>query len=257
MVHTNMEIERQRGKYVANCGFVNETDVEEILALIGLLYMTGCRKDNHLTTAEMWSKHGPELPCVKIGFGFSEMYRVRGTNKNNDGVLETVRIMGKVFKGNAEREKSHATTLIRHWHYPPAVCRIVKKVLLHATLAIRRSRTHPLLVGLPDGQDNFAVAKGVLNLPHPPAHILDMTRLYPISHYRMLPELTLSKKQCQLSDNRAAWIIQNRCVVYVKNRNNSMLNCCRRDKDTQVCVSEGGFGIIHYSCERKGNRRDR
>ncbi|CAH1971829.1 unnamed protein product [Acanthoscelides obtectus] len=60
-----MEIERQRKKYVANCGFVNETDVEEILALIGLLYMTGCRKDNHLTTAEMWSKHGPEVyRCV-------------------------------------------------------------------------------------------------------------------------------------------------------------------------------------------------
>ncbi|CAH1975218.1 unnamed protein product [Acanthoscelides obtectus] len=63
VVHTNMEIERQGGKYVANCGFVNETDVEEILALIGLLSMTGCRKDNHLTTAEMWSKHGPE-ECI-------------------------------------------------------------------------------------------------------------------------------------------------------------------------------------------------
>ncbi|CAH1992023.1 unnamed protein product [Acanthoscelides obtectus] len=60
-----MKIERQRGKYVANCGFVNETDVEEILALIGLLSLTGCRKDNHLTTAEMWSKHGPEVyRCV-------------------------------------------------------------------------------------------------------------------------------------------------------------------------------------------------
>lgn len=58
---TNMEIQRQKENYVDNCGFVNDTDADEILALIGLLYISGCRKDNHMTTVEMWSKFAPEV----------------------------------------------------------------------------------------------------------------------------------------------------------------------------------------------------
>ncbi|XP_063924587.1 piggyBac transposable element-derived protein 4-like [Zophobas morio] len=56
VLHTNSEIGRKKMNYTENCGYVGETDTTELLALFGLLYISGCRKDNHLTTAEMWSK---------------------------------------------------------------------------------------------------------------------------------------------------------------------------------------------------------
>ena len=61
VLHTNSEIGRKKMNYTENCGYVGETDTTELLALFGLLYISGCRKDNHLTTAEMWSKYGPEI----------------------------------------------------------------------------------------------------------------------------------------------------------------------------------------------------
>ncbi|CAH1954826.1 unnamed protein product [Acanthoscelides obtectus] len=111
-----MEIERQRGKYVANCGFVNETDVEEILALIGLLYMTGCRKDNHLTTAEMWSKHGPEVyRCVmsetRFRFLISYLRFDDKTMRDREDKLSPVQYLGPLtwYAATPTRTGKHGT----------------------------------------------------------------------------------------------------------------------------------------------------
>lgn len=108
VLHTNMEIERQREKYVANCGFVNETDVDEILALIGLLYMAGCRKDNHLTTAEMWSKHGPEVyRCVmsetRFRFLISCLRFDEKTVRNREDKFSPIRNIWEIFISNCTK----------------------------------------------------------------------------------------------------------------------------------------------------------
>ena len=51
---TNEEISRRRSNY-SDQRFVGDTDAVEILALIGLLYISGNRKDSHLTTCDMFS----------------------------------------------------------------------------------------------------------------------------------------------------------------------------------------------------------
>lgn len=61
VVYTNQEIGRQRQKYSKDCRYVNDTDSIEIMALFGLLYIAGQKKDNHQNSKEMWSKFGPEI----------------------------------------------------------------------------------------------------------------------------------------------------------------------------------------------------
>ncbi|PSN34708.1 hypothetical protein C0J52_21188 [Blattella germanica] len=62
-VHTNEEIERQAQKYSESVHFVGKTDKDEIKALIGLLYISGEQKDNHLKSTEMWSCFGAIIYC--------------------------------------------------------------------------------------------------------------------------------------------------------------------------------------------------
>lgn len=60
VIYTNLEISRQKDKY-KNARFVDPTDSVEILALIGLLYISGARKDAHLSTCEMFSKQSSKI----------------------------------------------------------------------------------------------------------------------------------------------------------------------------------------------------
>ncbi|CAH2108113.1 unnamed protein product [Euphydryas editha] len=54
VLHTNMEISTKREKYAAKTATVSETCADEIYALIGLLLLSARKKDNHLTTAELF-----------------------------------------------------------------------------------------------------------------------------------------------------------------------------------------------------------
>lgn len=61
---TNKEVEKRGARY-KDCRYVGATNCREICALIGLLYIAGCRKDGHLTVCEMWGPFGPEIySCI-------------------------------------------------------------------------------------------------------------------------------------------------------------------------------------------------
>ncbi|CAH1972468.1 unnamed protein product [Acanthoscelides obtectus] len=60
VIYTNLEISRQRDNY-KDAKFVDPTDSVEILALIGLLYISGARKDAHLSICEMFSKQSSKI----------------------------------------------------------------------------------------------------------------------------------------------------------------------------------------------------
>lgn len=63
--HTNKEILIRRNKFNSDQRYLNETNSDEILALIGLLYTAGSQKDGHLSTSEMWSTYGSQFyRCV-------------------------------------------------------------------------------------------------------------------------------------------------------------------------------------------------
>lgn len=59
--YTNKEICRQKVSYSADTKFTGLTDATETRALIGLLYISGQQKDNHLNTKEMWSPFGASI----------------------------------------------------------------------------------------------------------------------------------------------------------------------------------------------------
>lgn len=52
--NTNKEIERQRAKFNVRQSFLNDVGIDELLALLGLLVMSGGLRDNHLKTETMW-----------------------------------------------------------------------------------------------------------------------------------------------------------------------------------------------------------
>ena len=55
IVHfTNMEIRNQKKNY-DNASYINDTNTDEIIALIGILYKSGTRKDSNLKAHEIWS----------------------------------------------------------------------------------------------------------------------------------------------------------------------------------------------------------
>ncbi|XP_071056421.1 piggyBac transposable element-derived protein 4-like [Onthophagus taurus] len=65
VVYTNQEIERQKLCYNMDTRYVQFTDVSEILALIGILYIAGVRKDAHFVVREMFSNEGPKIyKCI-------------------------------------------------------------------------------------------------------------------------------------------------------------------------------------------------
>ncbi|XP_042217412.1 uncharacterized protein LOC121863017 [Homarus americanus] len=55
VIHTNSAISAISEKVSTKNATVEETSVDEIKALIGILIFSGCRRDNHLSTAEMWN----------------------------------------------------------------------------------------------------------------------------------------------------------------------------------------------------------
>lgn len=62
---TNQEIERQRVKYKENTRYVHPTDSVEILAIIGFLYISGARKDAHLSIKDLYSNEAPRIyKCI-------------------------------------------------------------------------------------------------------------------------------------------------------------------------------------------------
>lgn len=54
--HTNQEIVRQALKYNSRPSFISDTNKDEILALLGLLYMSGVLKTSALSTSDLWSR---------------------------------------------------------------------------------------------------------------------------------------------------------------------------------------------------------
>ncbi|CAG5016383.1 unnamed protein product [Parnassius apollo] len=54
VLNTNVEISTKREKYAAKTATVSDTCAKEIYALIGLLLLAARKKDNHLTTAELF-----------------------------------------------------------------------------------------------------------------------------------------------------------------------------------------------------------
>lgn len=60
VTYTNQEIDIKKDSY-GEARYVEHTDSVEILALIGLLYISGARKDAHLPTCEMFSKQSAKI----------------------------------------------------------------------------------------------------------------------------------------------------------------------------------------------------
>lgn len=60
--YTNLEIDKRKTGYTDQ-RFTNNTDVLEIQALFGLLYLSGRRKDNHLAVEDMFSGSS-EYKCI-------------------------------------------------------------------------------------------------------------------------------------------------------------------------------------------------
>lgn len=58
---TNQEIERQRQNYSREQSWTRELTLCELKAYIGLLYISGARKDNHMKTQFLWSSLGSPL----------------------------------------------------------------------------------------------------------------------------------------------------------------------------------------------------
>ncbi|KAF9406111.1 hypothetical protein HW555_013417, partial [Spodoptera exigua] len=54
VLHTNVKIATKRENYAAKTATVSDTCAEEIYALIGLLLLAARKKDNHLTSAELF-----------------------------------------------------------------------------------------------------------------------------------------------------------------------------------------------------------
>ncbi|XP_074035052.1 uncharacterized protein [Leptinotarsa decemlineata] len=57
VIHTNKKLDKIRSSYKRPRDCLS-TDFEEISAFIGLLYMAGIKKAQHLNTDELWSKDG-------------------------------------------------------------------------------------------------------------------------------------------------------------------------------------------------------
>lgn len=63
--HTNKEILIYSDRFNFDQKYLNETNSNQILALISLLYSAGSQKNSHLRTSEMWSPYGSQFyRCV-------------------------------------------------------------------------------------------------------------------------------------------------------------------------------------------------
>jgi hypothetical protein len=62
LIHTNEETECQKINYTTAQHYIIPTNVTELKAFIGLLYLRGVLKNSHLTTNDMWSENfGPPI----------------------------------------------------------------------------------------------------------------------------------------------------------------------------------------------------
>ena len=64
--HTNLEIQRIRGNYSRERN-ANSTNIVELKALIGLLFLAGLLRSYHVNTANIWATNGTGteiFPCV-------------------------------------------------------------------------------------------------------------------------------------------------------------------------------------------------
>lgn len=61
VIFTNQEIARQKLNYAEGTRYTQDTDSTEILAFIGVLYISGARKDAHFDIREMFSEQGPKI----------------------------------------------------------------------------------------------------------------------------------------------------------------------------------------------------
>nr|CAH7743452.1 unnamed protein product [Callosobruchus chinensis] len=51
-----------------------KTDFEEISAVLGLLYMAGLKKTNHLNLLELWATDGSGIECFRATMNIKRFY---------------------------------------------------------------------------------------------------------------------------------------------------------------------------------------
>ena len=67
---TNMKIDINAAKHPRRTATYNKTEPEEVCALLGILIFSGCQRDNHLSTTEMWDmNNGPAIYRVAMSQG--------------------------------------------------------------------------------------------------------------------------------------------------------------------------------------------
>ena len=96
-VHTNRKIEdlRQKIKDKDKATF-RDTTLSEMKAFIGVLLMTGVRRDNHLTTEEMWS-HIYGCPFYRANFSERRFVFITRALRFDDPATRPARLEGDRF----------------------------------------------------------------------------------------------------------------------------------------------------------------
>lgn len=120
--YTNQEIDRKKESY-GDARYVEHTDSLEILAFIGLLYISGARKDAHLATCEMFSKQSAKIyRCILSESRFKFLiYCLRFDDKalrNSDDKFSPIRELWDCF-----------ITLCTESYTPHAYCTIDEQLL--------------------------------------------------------------------------------------------------------------------------------
>lgn len=95
--YTNQEISKQSSKFSNTQTFTSATNREEILALFGLLYMSGVLKTSYLSTSDLWSKQ----------FGIP-IFRATMSQKRFEFLINCLRFDDKTTRDERKRNDKFA-----------------------------------------------------------------------------------------------------------------------------------------------------
>ena len=111
VLHTNEEIDRNNENVKEIAAFQNNVDLDELKALLGLLYFTGVQQWNHLHMDELWSER----------FG-KKLFRSTMCEKRFKFLLANLRFDDKATR--TERLREHKLAPIKElWNAFSANCR--------------------------------------------------------------------------------------------------------------------------------------
>lgn len=127
VLHTNQEIQEKATKYKERTRYIATTTNAEILAFIGLLYMSGVMKESHVSVEELWSDmYGP--PIFHATMTLSRFRFLTSCIRFDDKLTRPLRKTADSFAAIREIWDMYVTNC-RNYYSPSEFCAIGSNLL--------------------------------------------------------------------------------------------------------------------------------